>query len=59
MHKKNVLCIGGAGFLGSRIISSLATENCLNVDFFLNSEARTNIIMKKDDGISSNNLKVV
>jgi dTDP-4-dehydrorhamnose reductase len=42
---KNILCIGGAGQLGQKVISIFSKHNVVNVDFRPHPQARSNLLL--------------
>lgn len=52
---KNILCIGGAGQLGTKVISLFNKHHVVNVDFRPHEQARQNILLKMDSTPSENN----
>ncbi len=45
---KKILCIGGAGQLGSKVVSILKNYHVTNLDFKSHQDAKLNIELQKD-----------
>lgn len=45
---KNILCIGGSGYLGSQVINALSSYQVSNVDFKPHEQARHNFLLSKE-----------
>lgn len=56
---KNILCIGGSGQLGSKVVSLFSPYNVVNVDLKPHDQAKTNILIEKDRSVSENNKYVI
>jgi dihydropteridine reductase len=52
---KNILCIGGAGQLGSKVISIFSKHKVVNVDFREHPSAHQNILLKQGQQVETNN----
>lgn len=53
---KNILCLGGTGQLGTRVVSILSKHKVINVDFKLHPEAKHNIVLKNQEPPINNKL---
>lgn len=56
---KNILCIGGSGYLGRHIISIFSSYNVVNVDFNPHDQAKHNIVLQKESTTLQNNVKTI
>ena len=52
---KNILCIGGAGQLGSKVVSIFSKHKVVNIDFKPHETATRNILLQSDQTIQLNN----
>jgi dihydropteridine reductase len=55
---KNILCIGGAGQLGSKVISVFGKHRVINLDFKSHPEAAENITLKEQSPQLNNKLAI-
>ena len=55
---KNILCIGGAGQLGSKVISIFSKHKVFNVDFRTHPQAQHNITLKEQAPHLNNKLAI-
>ena len=53
---KNILCLGGTGQLGTRVVSVLSKHHVINVDFRAHPEAKQNIVLKEQNTPLNNQL---
>jgi len=56
---KNILCIGGSGQLGSKILNLFKSYNVVNVDFTPHESAKTNILLDKQLNVESNHRNTI
>lgn len=56
---KNILCIGGSGSLGSKVISIFSKHKVVNVDFREHSSAHSNILLQQGQPVEANNKLVI
>lgn len=52
---KNILCIGGSGQLGAKVVSHLSSYHVVNVDFKPHDQAKNNILLEKGKSVADNN----
>lgn len=52
---KNILCIGGSGQLGAKVVSLLSPFHVVNVDFKPHQQAKNNILLEKGRSVADNN----
>lgn len=55
---KNILCIGGSGGLGSKIVSIFSKHKVVNIDFKPHSSASHNITLKDQSTQLNNQLAI-
>ena len=55
---KNILCIGGSGQLGSKVVSIFKGHNLVNVDFTPHAEAKHNIVLQQQTTLLNNRLVI-
>ena len=56
---KNILCVGGSGQLGSRIINHFKAYNVVNIDYRPHSFEKTNILLEKQASIETNHRNTI
>ena len=55
---KNILCIGGAGQLGSKVVSIFSKHKVINLDFRTHPEAAHNITLQQQSPQLNNQLAI-
>jgi dihydropteridine reductase len=56
---KNILCFGGCGQLGSKVLSLFSPYNVVNIDLRAHENAKKNIIIEKGRPNAENNKLVI
>lgn len=58
MSIKNILCIGGNGYLGKSVIKAFSPHNITNVDYGANTNAQKNLLLDVNLSVQKNNMQI-